>query len=228
MKRITTIIVLLLLVGCSEKEVKIPVLPVKGLQELHDHSQVWIFFKLKNKDTIADVNRNNTIISTHWIYNVDRRLPIKKIANTIEKLKHKHANSMHSKKGKHNYFSYSDTVSKKLSFFIFDSINYKTNISEKQKMLEKDTVYKKIHLYFKKTDVCINNKHYSIKKWQEKLAELLQIPHEKKVKLYLTFDGNMTFQNYLYNRAVIRTVEKVAILCDKNEYIIDESIEDCI
>lgn len=228
MKKTTIIIALFLLVGCYEKEVKIPVLPVKGLQELHDHSQIWMFFKLKNKDTIADVNRNNTIISTHWIYNVDRRLPIKKIANTIEKLKYKHANSMHSKKGKHNYFSYSDTVSKKLSFFIFDSINYKTNISEKQKMLEKDTVYKKIHLYFKKTGVCINNSRYSKEKWQEKLAELLQIPHEKKVKLYLTFDGNMTFQNYLYNRAVIRTVEKVAILCDKNEYIIDENIEDCI
>lgn len=230
MKKIIIAVVLLLVVGCSNKEVKIPILPVKGLQELHDHSQIWIFFKTKNNDTIADINRNNTIISTHWIYNVDRRIPLKKIANSLEKFKHKHANSMHSKEGKHNYFSYSDTVSKKLSFFLFDSIHFKTDALMKQKITKKDSVYKKIHLYFKRGGVCINQHYFSKDKWQKQLITLLQSPsNEKRIKIYLTFNENMTFQDYLYNRAVIRTLEKSAILCDKDEYIIKtENATDCI
>ena len=102
--------------SCTKQTVKIPTLSVKGLQEIHNHSQVWFFFDIKNNDTIANLNRKNTISTTHWIFNIDNRLPLKAIIPSIIKLQYKHANGMHSKKGMHNYFSYADTISDKLSF----------------------------------------------------------------------------------------------------------------
>ena len=117
MKKIILLLVLFSILGCTKKEIKLPAVAEKGLQELHNHSQIWFFFKVKNNDTVAVVNKKNTIVTTHWVYNIDKRLPLKKITHKLIKLKEKHANSMHSKEGMHNYFSYADTLSKKLSFF---------------------------------------------------------------------------------------------------------------
>ena len=72
MKKYFTITLLLLtFVGCTKKEIKIPVLAEKGVQEVNNHSIVWMFFSEKNNNPIAEINRKNTISSTHWIYNID-------------------------------------------------------------------------------------------------------------------------------------------------------------
>ena len=68
-----------MLLSCAKKEIKIPTLAEKGIQELHNHSQVWMFMAVENNDTIANINRNNTIVSTHWIFNIDKNLPLKAI-----------------------------------------------------------------------------------------------------------------------------------------------------
>ncbi len=114
MKKLYILFILLALFSCTKKELKIPTLAVKGIQEVHDHSQVWMFFEIVSNDTIAKLNRKNTISSTHWIYNIDKKLPLKTFIPSIVKLQDKHANGVHSKKGMHNYFSFSDTISKKL------------------------------------------------------------------------------------------------------------------
>lgn len=228
MKKINLLILIAIFtISCSKKEVKIPVLPVKGLQELHNHSQIWFFFKEKNGDTVANINRNNAIISTHWIYNVDRRLPLKAIIPAIEKFKDKHANSMHSKENTHNYFSYSDTANKKLSFFLFDSIQFKTKQPKINSLKEIDSLYNATPIFFKKETVCIDNKNFSKKVWKEKLSEHLQ-KSPKKLKLFLSFDENMTFQDYLWYRSIIQTLNKI-VHCDKKEYIINtNNSKNCI
>jgi hypothetical protein len=38
---------------------------------------IYIFLEQKKKDTLAEVNRKNSIISTNWILNVDKRLPLR-------------------------------------------------------------------------------------------------------------------------------------------------------
>ena len=119
MKNILFLLITFFILGCSKKEINIPTLDTPGIQEIQNHSQVWLFFEVKNNDTIVDVNRKNTISTTHWIFNIDKKLPLKTIIPSLIDLQDKHANSFHSKKGMHNYFSYSDTISKKLSFFIW-------------------------------------------------------------------------------------------------------------
>ena len=72
------------LISCNKKEIKIPTLDAKGIQEIHNHSQVWFFFEIKNNDTIAKLNKKNTISTTHWIYNIDKKLALKSIIPSID------------------------------------------------------------------------------------------------------------------------------------------------
>ncbi|MBS9766065.1 MAG: hypothetical protein KGV44_00830 [Flavobacteriaceae bacterium] len=222
MKKFSLLVILITLTfSCSKKEVKIPVLPVKGLQELHNHSQIWFFFQKKDNDTIAKINRNNAIVSTHWIYTIDRRLPLKTIVSKIQKFKDRHANSMHSKEGMHNYFSYSDTISKKLSFFLFDSIQFTTKPTKKLPTKLKDSTYKNISIFFQKNTVRIDDTTFSKEEWKNKLAEYLQ-QSEKKQRLFLSFDETILFQDYLWYRSIIRTFEGLnSILCEQEECVID-------
>ncbi len=222
MKKISLLFILVALTfGCSKKEVKIPVLPIKGLQELHDHSQIWFFFQKKGNDTIAKINRNNAIISTHWIYNVDRRLPLKTVVKPIRKFQIKHANSMHSKEGMHNYFSYSDTVSKKLSFFLFDSIQFTKKAPKTLKLKSKDSIYKNISIFFSKETIRIDKRTFTKEVWKDELAKYLQ-QSEKKQQLFLYFDENILFQDYLLHRSIIRTFERLnSVLCTPKEHILN-------
>ncbi len=222
MKKISLLVILITLtISCSKKEVKIPVLPVKGLQELHNHSQIWFFFEKKGNDTIANINRNNAIISTHWIYTIDRRLPLKTIVASINKFQTKHANSMHSKEGTHNYYSYSDTISKKLSFFLFDSIQFVTKPLKTLPTKAEDSIYKNVSIFFKKNTVRIDDTTFSKEEWKDKLAEYLR-QSEKKQRLFLSFDENILFQDYLWYRSIIRTFERLnSVLCEQKECVID-------
>ena len=144
MKYIYILLFSLFLLSCAKKEIKIPTLAVKGIQEIHNHSQVWMFFEVKNNDTVANVNRKNTISTTHLVYNIDKRFTLKNIMPSIKNLQDKHANSIHSKEGMFNYFSYSDTISKKLSFLKFDGIIYNTDsLLSKSYIKTNSDIYKK-------------------------------------------------------------------------------------
>lgn len=113
--------------GCAKKDIKLPVLAEAGIHDIQNHSQVWLFFQVKNKDTLTIINRKNTISSTHWIFNIDKRLPLKTIIQSIIELQDKHANSVHSKEGMHNYFSYADTLTQRLSLLEFDDVHFETD-----------------------------------------------------------------------------------------------------
>jgi hypothetical protein len=51
-------------------------------------SPIYIFLE-QRKDTLAEVNRKNSIISTNWILNVDKRLPLRLVIPEIMKLQQK-------------------------------------------------------------------------------------------------------------------------------------------
>ena len=84
------------LFSCSEKEVLLPQAEVSVLKTVMDHSPIYIFFEAKGKDTIAEVNRKNSIISTNWILNIDKRLPLKLVMPQVIKMQEKkRADSAH-------------------------------------------------------------------------------------------------------------------------------------
>ncbi|NEW78650.1 MAG: hypothetical protein GZ086_04310 [Gelidibacter sp.] len=227
MKKILLIFLPFLMLGCAKKEVKIPTLAEKGIQEIQNHSQVWLFFEVKNNDTIAAVNRKNTISTTHWIYNIDKRLPLKAIIPSIIMLQDKHANSMHSEKGMLDYFSYSDTISKKLSLLEFDGVTFKIDGLLSNKFIENNADYlnyHNIHLVFNQNSALINGVKTDQSNFKNELAALLKLyTEEKQTMLHLNFNRNLTYQDYLFYRTIIHNLSNENILINHIEFIYNEN-----
>ncbi len=223
MKKLTLILLTFLMLGCAKKELKIPTLAEKGIQELQNHSQVWLFFEVKNNDTTAFVNRKNTISTTHWIYNIDKRLPLKVIIPSIVNLQDKHANSMHSEKGMFDYFSYSDTITKKLSFLKFDGVTFKTidgMLKNSEENAAKYQNYHNIQLVFNQNSVLMDTVEIDKSNFKNELTTLLKLPAEdKQTILHLNFNRNLLYQDYLFYKTIIHNLNKENILINKNEFI---------
>lgn len=223
MRKLSLILLTLLMLGCAKKELKIPTLAEKGIQELQNHSQVWLFYEVKNNDTIAVVNKKNTISTTHWIYNIDKHLPLKAIIPDIIQLQDKHANSMHSEKGMFDYFSYSDTITKKLSFLKFDGVTFKTIDGMPKNSEENATKYQNYHnlnLVFHKNSIRMDTVETDKSNFKNELTTLLKLPAEdKQTMLHLNFNGNLTYQDYLFYRTIVHNLNKENILINKNEFI---------
>jgi len=233
MEKILIFVFSLFILSCSKKEVKLPLLAEKGIQEIHNHSQVWFFFEIKNNDTIANVNRKNTISTTHWIFNIDKRLPLKIIIPIIIELQDKHSNSIHSKEGMLNYFSYSDTISKKLSFLEFDKVIYKTDsILSKNFIKEHRTNYlnyNNINLTFNKNTVFLNDSKIEKSELKSTLLEFIDFSSEgKKTMLHLNFNENSTYQDYLFYKTLIHDLNSETILTNPLEFIFNKNkVPDC-
>ena len=233
MKKTVILLFSFMLLSCTKKEIKIPTLDVKGIQEIHNHSQVWMFLAIENKDTIATINKNNTISTTHWIFNIDKRLPLKAIIPSIKKLQHKHANSMHSKEGMYDYFSYSDTISKKLSFLEFDGVNFKTDsILSKYYIKTNNTdylEYNNINLTFNPNNTWINDAKMEQGEFKNTLLEFIDFSSEgKQTMLHLNFNDKFTYQNYLFYKTMIHSFKDTTILTNKIEFIFNQNkVPDC-
>ncbi|MBP8793672.1 MAG: hypothetical protein KBE41_00240 [Lutibacter sp.] len=229
----TVIILAILFIGCAKKELKIPTLAEKGIQEIQNHSQVWFFYEVKNNDTIANINKQNTISTTHWIYNIDKNLPLKTIVHSITELKYKHANSLHSEEGMHNYFSYSDTISKRLSFLEFDNTTYVTDsILSKYDIKKNSETYKNynnLNLVFNNAGSFLNDTFVKQIELKATLKEFIEFSSEgKQTMLHLNFDENTTYQNYLFYKTLAKSLSNETILVNNNEYIFNvEKVPDC-
>lgn len=233
MKKLTMLLIFTLFLSCAKKEVKIPILAVTGVQEIQNHSEVWIFFEVINNDTIANVNKKNTISTTHWIFNIDKRLPLKTFIAEVAELKFKHANGMHSKEGMHNYFSFSDTISKKLSFIEFDKVDFKTDsLLSNYHIKTKSELYKNynnINLTFNPTNTWINDAKMENGELKSTLLEFIDFSSEgKQTMLHLNFNQNLTYQDYLFYRTLIESLAAPHILVNHLEFIFDANkVPDC-
>ncbi len=234
MKNFFSILLLIATISCAKTEIKIPTAPEKGIHEIYNHSEVWMFFKTVNNDTIAEVNRKNTISTTHWIFNIDKRLPLKTIITPIEELKYKHANSIHSKEGMHNYFSYADTVLGKLSFLEFDLVNYKKDSFLSKHTVAKDSsIYAKftnIHILTTPNNIYINSKKVTTKTFKIELLKLLKTtPLQKPAKLHLNFNKNVLYQKYLFIKTTVYNLNSENTSVNNTEFIFDKmKVQECV
>ncbi len=229
MKKIIILLAVVSLFSCQKKEIKIPTLPNKGFEEIiYNHSEVWMFFTLKDKDTIADVNRKNTIATTHWIYNIDKRLPLKTIISSIKKLQYKHANSVHSKKGMHDYFSYSDTITKKLSFIPFDSISFKTDSLLSKYVIKRSPKkyinFNNINITFNKNYALLNDAKINYPEFKKTIIDFINFSSENKTTLlHLNFNEDLLYQDFLNYLTLINNLKTKKIKVDKELFVFDKN-----
>ena len=196
-------------------------------------SGLVFFYNDTGKDTTAIINRKYTISTTHWIYNIDKRLPLKTFVADLANLKHKHANSMHSKEGMHDYFSYADTLTGKLSFLEFDKVSFKTDsIMSKYYIKAYPDAYiqfNNLNITINPNNVWINDAKFTKTEFEDVLLPFIDFSAEEKITLlHLNFNQRVSYQHYLYYKTYINSLLNERIQLNYTEFIFDQNkVPDC-
>ena len=207
---------LLFFSGCQKKEVQLPLIDIPGISEIQNHSSIWVFMETKNGESFADLNKANKILNTHWIYNIDRSLPMKEIVPVLIAMQeNKNKDSMHKKEGMKSYFSYADTKSSSISLLLFPQTNFMTDTTTSNVMKEfrKNTCTAIIEL--NGDEMRLNGDRKSLTTLVSTLEEEQQCTDEEKLKVMLIFDENTSYQNYLELKVYLNSND---IHCEPAEY----------
>jgi biopolymer transport protein ExbD len=193
MKKIIVALFLISLFSCGKKEIQLPQLNETIVVDVKDHSPIYMFFETNGKDTLIDVNRSNSISSTNWLFNIDKRLPLKLVIPEIQKLQVKKEKSSHKKEGSENYFTYMDSKKKTLAFLPFTNVtytlkNYNNGISV---------------FFTKRNKIFVNN----ILVHKKDLESYLNNLNNTYQEIAFGFDKNLSFQDYIIAKNVANDLE---------------------
>ena len=191
-----SLILIFLLISCGNKEdILLPKSNVTIISDVKDHSPIYIFFRTKGKDTLTEVNRKNSIISTNWILNIDKRLPLRLVIPEIMKLQEKKRSEVaHKNELAENYYSYADSIGKNLAFLPFTKVYYKM---EKPKF--------GVFIFFdKQNEILVNN--VAVKK-QELQDYLDNLPSDKPNKFQFCFAKDLSFGSYIQAKIFIQSLK---------------------
>ncbi|MFE3867157.1 hypothetical protein ACFX5E_03600 [Flavobacterium sp. LS2P90] len=196
-----SLLVLFILVSCGNKEdILLPKSDTTVVKTVEDHSPIYIFFRTKGKDTLAEVNRKNEIISTNWIFNIDKRLPLRLVIPEVIKLQNKkREEKAHKNELAKNYYSYADTIGENLAFIPFTDVYYK---------LEKPNSGIVV-LFTKNNKISVNN--IAVKE-EEFLEYLNNFSNNKPNRYVFCFDKNLSFGNYIQNKIFIEKIESKEVV----------------
>lgn len=207
-------LLLVFVMSCQKKEVQLPVIEVPGITGIQNHSSIWVFFKVQNGDTLAILNKGNKILNTHWIFNIDKRLPMKKVVpHLIEMHKNRIKDSMHKKEGMQNYFSYADTALEQISLRLFSPINFVDRKPEYKDSKLLDSCLTEIEIMG--DSVKIKNKTIALSGLNSLLSEQV-CDSAKTPSVRLSYSESLAFQYYLQTKVYLSNWE---ISCDTTEYI---------
>lgn len=190
-----SLVVLFVLISCGKKEdVLLPKSNVTIVSDIQDHSPIYIFFRARGKDTLAEVNRKNSIISTNWILNIDKRLPLRLLIPEVMKLQDKKRNEVaHKNELAENYYSYADSIHRNMAFLPFTKVYYTIGEPAAGDLI----------IRFKKGNdlVLVDGKEIQKK---ELVSYVYNIDHIIQPRIFLVFDKNMSFDEYIQTKLLIR------------------------
>ena len=195
MKKYLALIITVALFSCEgNKDILLPKADKTIVADVQEHSPIYIFFKVEGKDTIADVNRKNFIVSTNWIFNIDKRLPLRLVVPELIKLQAKKEGSMHKNEAAENFFSYANDVKKTMAFLPFTKVKYAIGKPKTG-----------VIVYFSKNNkVLVNNvgvQKDSLEGYLNKMADINY--HD----INFCYDKNDSFGEYFKNVILVRSLE---------------------
>lgn len=195
MKNILGIFMAVILFSCGNKEdILLPKSNVTIVKNVVDHSPIYIFFRNQGKDTLAEVNKKNEIISTNWIFNIDKRLPLRLVIPEVIKLQEKKRGEVaHKNENAENYFSYADSIGKNLAFLPFTKVYYTIG-----KPAEGDLIIR-----FKKENNLVLVDNEKVQK-KELVSYVYSIAHIIQPRIFLVFDKNMSYEEYIQTKILVR------------------------
>lgn len=210
MKKIVFIGICFLLISCNKKEVLLPQIPETVVADIKDHSPIYMFFETNGNDTLIQVNRKNSIVSTNWLFNIDKRLPLKLVIPEIQNLQAKKENSEHKNKAAENFYTYMDSNKKTLAFIPFTNVVF---------ILKEPNSFKNSVYFLKSGKVKYNEQVLEISELERYLND---IKVEKETEIVIGFDKNISFQDYIRNRFKVKKmkINNLGLSVNfKNEYI---------
>jgi biopolymer transport protein ExbD len=206
MKKYIVLVIALALFSCEgKKEIQLPKANKTILADVQEHSPIYMFFKVEGKDTIADVNRKNSIVSTNWIFNIDKRLPLRLVIPELIKLQAKKDKSMHKNEAAENYFSYANDVKKTMAFLPFTKVKYFIGKPKSGAIV-----------YFSKNNkILVDN----VAVTKDSLEVFLnKIEGSKYHNINFCFDKNDSYNNYINNVILVRSLEIESVKAEEFIY----------
>jgi hypothetical protein len=190
-----SLIILVFFMSCANKEeVLLPKSNRTIVKNIEDHSPIYIFFRTKGKDTLAEVNRKNSIITTNWILNVDKRLPLRLVIPEVMKLqKRKREEKDHHNELAQNYYSYADSIGKNLAFLPFTNVYYTIGKPEKGYYV----------FHFRTGNDFVLSGNREVKK-SELVKDFYNINFERIPVVVFLFDKNMSYGEYIQNKILVQ------------------------
>lgn len=188
--------VLLFCFSCGNKEdILLPKADRTIVKEVVDLSPIYIFFKVNGKDTLAEVNRKNSIITTNWILNIDKRLPLRLVIPEVMKLQQKKREEKeHVNLKAENYYSYADSIGENLAFLPFTKVYYKIN----------KPTFGVIVFFDINNTISVNS---VIVKREELQNYLDNLDSDKPNKFIFCFDKNLQYGIYIQNKIFIQSLK---------------------
>ncbi|WP_309613127.1 hypothetical protein [Flavobacterium sp.] len=208
MKRIIVLGFLFVLLSCQNKEVLLSQANETVVTDVKDHSPIYFFFKTEEKDTLVDVNINNSISSTNWLFNIDTRLPLRKVILEIKKLQTKKATIIYKSKTSENYFTYTDTLNKTMAFLPFTKVKFK---------LEKPD-FNLVYFYLDRNDLV----HFKDEVFSKnELQAFLDKQTVQGSSVIFAYDKGMSFGKYIQYQFFVKHLiaPKGITINTKKEYI---------
>jgi hypothetical protein len=190
-----SLIMLFFILSCANKEdVLLPKASTTIVKNIEDHSSIYLFFRTKGKDTLAVVNRKNSIITTNWILNIDKRLPLRLVIPEVMKLqKRKREEKDHHNALAENYYSYADTIGKNLAFIPFTKVYYTIGKPEKGNYV----------FHFRTGNDFVLSGNSEIKK-SELIKDFYSMNFERTPVVVFLFDKNMSYGEYIQNKILVQ------------------------
>lgn len=208
MRKIVFLGFMFVFLSCQDKEVLLSQANETIVSDVKDHSPIYFFFKIEENDTLVEVNRKNSISSTNWLFNIDKRLPLRKVILEIKKLQTKKEGSMHKSETSENYFTYTDTVKKTMAFLPFTKVKYK---------LEKPD-FDVVYFYLDRNDLVHFNEEVFSK---NELQTYLDKQTTPTSRLFFAYDKGMSFGKYIqYQFFVKHLVAPKGITISQNKVYI--------
>jgi hypothetical protein len=200
-----------------------------------DHSPVYLFMETKGTDTIIDVNRKNTIGTTNWIFNIDKRLPLKLVIPEVIKLQQKREGAqLHKNEDAKNYFSYTDSVQKTLAFMPFKEISYAYNSYFSSFYVKENVDYHQhfqtFYVNFRKdSTVSVDGNEVEANELFDFLKEYTAFSGQgKRILIYLNFDEDLSFDNYLSKVIWLKELEHETCTIAPTHFIYNlKKLPDC-
>ncbi|HQE33753.1 MAG TPA: hypothetical protein PLO52_03420 [Flavobacterium alvei] len=198
-----SLILLFVVFSCGNKEdILLPKSNVTVVSNVVDHSPIYIFFRTKDKDTLAEVNKKNEIISTSWIFNIDKRLPLRLVIPEVMKLQQKKREEVaHKNEKAENYFSYADSIGKNMAFLPFTKVYYKMGKPKSSFIV----------FFSKKNKIYVDGFSGS----REELKHFLTSFKNKTKMIRFGFDENMSYGTYIENEIFIQSLK----IQNKEEFV---------